>query len=87
MVAVPDLIASGAVIAPIVANADVPFPVKVGAAMTVSALGLIAIGIFISTITDVPVGAMATTIVLQLGCFLILAALAYGRFSTKDVLS
>lgn len=102
--------------------------------VTVSLLGLTAIGMFISTMTDVPVGAMATTIVLsvvcqvldslpqldwlhpwlfshywlsfadllrqpiswesfasnailQLGYFLVFATLAYGRFSTKDVLS
>lgn len=102
--------------------------------VTVSLLGLSAIGLFISTLTDVPVGAMATTIVLSVlsqvldslpqldwlhpwlfshywlgfadllrqpiswdsfgsnlvlqgGYFVVFAALAYGRFSTKDILS
>ncbi|MET1043104.1 MAG: ABC transporter permease subunit [Microbacteriaceae bacterium] len=102
--------------------------------ITVSLLGLSAIGLFISTLTDVPVGAMAATIVLsvvsqvldsipqldwlhpwlfshywlgfadllrqpiswqsfgdnavlQLGYIVLFGALAYGRFSTKDVLS
>jgi ABC-2 type transport system permease protein len=106
----------------------------IGAFVTVSLLGLCAIGLFISTLTDVPVGAMAATIVLavasqvldqipqldwlhpwlfshywldfgdllrqpiawtsfgdnavlQLGYFAVFAALAYGRFVTKDVLS
>lgn len=106
----------------------------VGAYVCVSLLGLAAIGLFISTLTDVPVGAMAATIVLaiaaqvfdalpqldwlhpwlfshwwlgfadllrqpvewtsfgnnavlQLGYLLVFGALAYGRFSTKDVLS
>jgi ABC-2 type transport system permease protein len=102
--------------------------------VTVSLLGLSAIGLFISTLTDVPVGAMAATIVLavvaqvldslpqlawlhpwlfshywlsfgdllrqpiswqsfgdnallQAGYTAIFGALAYGRFSTKDILS
>ncbi|CAN5215790.1 ABC transporter permease [soil metagenome] len=102
--------------------------------VTVSLLGLSAIGLFISTLTDVPVGAMAATIVLavvaqvldslpqlawlhpwlfshywlsfgdllrqpiswqsfgdnallQAGYIAIFGALAYGRFSTKDILS
>jgi ABC-2 type transport system permease protein len=102
--------------------------------ITVSLLGLCAIGLFISTLTDVPVGAMAATVVLsvvaqvlgqipqlewlhpwlfshywlgfadllrqpiswdsfgdnallQLGYVVVFGALAYGRFSTKDVLS
>jgi ABC-2 type transport system permease protein len=102
--------------------------------VTVSLLGLSALGLFISTLTDVPVGAMAATIVLavtsqvlneipqlawlhpwlfshywldfadllrqpiswtsfgdnallQLGYLLVFGALAYGRFTTKDVLS
>lgn len=102
--------------------------------ITVSLLGLSAIGLFISTLTDVPVGAMAATIVLsvvsqvldsipqldwlhpwlfshywlgfadllrqpiawgtfadnawlQLGYLVVFGALAYGRFTTKDVLS
>jgi ABC-2 type transport system permease protein len=102
--------------------------------VTVSLLGLSAIGLFISTLTTVPVGAMAATIVLsavsqilnalpqleaihpwlfshywlgfadlmrspisfdtfgdnallQLGYIAVFGALAYGRFSTKDVLS
>jgi ABC-2 type transport system permease protein len=106
----------------------------IAAYITVSLLGLSAIGVFISTMTDVPVGAMATTIVLavvsqildslpqldwlhpwlfshywldfadllrqpiswdsfgqnallQGGYFVGFAALAYGRFSTKDILS
>jgi ABC-2 type transport system permease protein len=106
----------------------------IAAYITVSLLGLSAIGVFISTMTDVPVGAMATTIVLavvsqildslpqldwlhpwlfshywlgfadllrqpiswdsfgqnallQGGYFVVFAALAYGRFSTKDILS
>jgi ABC-2 type transport system permease protein len=101
---------------------------------TVSLLGLSAIGLFISTITDAPVGAMAATVVLsivaqvldslsqtewlhpwlfshywlnfadllrqpiewssfgqnallQLGYVVVFGALAYGRFSSKDVLS
>ena len=37
----------------------------IAAYITVSLLGLSAIGLFISTMTDVPVGAMATTIVLS----------------------
>lgn len=102
--------------------------------VTVSLLGLSTIGLFISTLTDVPVGAMASTIVLSVlsqvldalpqldwlhpwlfshywlgfadllrqpiswesfgnnlelqgGYFIVFAALAYGRFSTKDILS
>ena len=102
--------------------------------VTVSLLGLSAIGLFISTLTSVPVGAMAATIVvavtaqildvlpqlewlhpwlfshywlgfadilrqpilwdsfrdnalLQVGYILVFGALAYGRFSTKDILS
>lgn len=102
--------------------------------VTVSLLGLSAIGLFISTLTSVPVGAMAATIVvavtsqildalpqlewlhpwlfshhwlgfadilrqpilwdsfsdnalLQAGYILVFGALAYGRFSTKDILS
>jgi ABC-2 type transport system permease protein len=102
--------------------------------VTVSLLGLSAIGLFISTLTTVPVGAMAATIVLsavsqilnalpqleaihpwlfshywlgfadlmrspisfdtfgdnallQFGYIAVFGALAYGRFSTKDVLS
>ncbi|MCU1425283.1 MAG: transporter permease [Microbacteriaceae bacterium] len=102
--------------------------------VTVSLLGLSAVGLFISTLTDVPVGAMAATIViavasqvvgalpqlawlhpwllsnhwlgfgdllrqpiswdsfganalLQLGYIALFGALAYGRFTTKDVLS
>jgi ABC-2 type transport system permease protein len=101
---------------------------------TVSMLGLSAIGLFISTLTDAPVGAMAATVVLsivaqvldslsqtewlhpwlfshywlnfadllrqpiewssfgqnallQLGYVVIFGALAYGRFSSKDILS
>jgi ABC-2 type transport system permease protein len=106
----------------------------VAAYVSVSLLGLSAIGLFISTLTTVPVGAMAATIVLsavsqilgalpqlealhpwlfsnhwlgfadlmrspidfgtfgdnallQLGYVAVFGALAYGRFSTKDVLS
>jgi ABC-2 type transport system permease protein len=106
----------------------------VAAYVTVSLLGLSAIGLFISTLTDVPVGAMAATIVLsiasevldslpqvdwlhpwlfshywlgfadmlrqplswesfgqnallQLGYILVFGALAFGRFTTKDILS
>ena len=102
--------------------------------VTISLLGLSAIGLFISTLTDVPVGAMAATIVLsvvsqvldslpqldwlhpwlfthywlgvgdllrqpiawdsfgsnavlQVGYIVIFGAMAYGRFTTKDVLS
>nr|WP_237657220.1 ABC transporter permease subunit [Agreia sp. COWG] len=101
---------------------------------SVSMLGLAAIGLFISTLTDAPVGAMAATVVLsivaqvldslsqtawlhpwlfshywlnfadllrqpiewssfgqnallQLGYVVVFGALAYGRFSTKDILS
>lgn len=106
----------------------------IAAYITISLLGLSAIGLFISTMTDVPVGAMATTIVLsvvsqvldslpqldwlhpwlfshywlgfadllrqpiswdsfgnnailQAGYILVFGALAFGRFTTKDVLS
>ncbi|MHC5796561.1 ABC transporter permease [Lacisediminihabitans sp. FW035] len=106
----------------------------IAAYITVSLLGLSAIGLFISTMTDVPVGAMATTIVLSVvsqvldslpqldwlhpwlfshywlgfadllrqpiswdsfgsnlilqgGYILIFGALAFGRFTTKDILS
>lgn len=102
--------------------------------VTISLLGLSAIGLFISTLTSVPVGAMAATIVLstvsqilgalpqlaflqpylfttywlgfadflrspvsfdnfgsnallQLGYVVVFGFLAYGRFSTKDILS
>ena len=102
--------------------------------VAVSLLGLSAVGLFISTMTTVPVGAMATTVVvstvsqildtlpqlawlhpwllshywldfsglitqpisfdafgsnaiLQLGYIAVFGALAYGRFSTKDILS
>ena len=102
--------------------------------VTLSLLGLSAIGLFISTLTTVPVGAMAATIVLavasqimdalpqlsaihpwlfshywfgfadllrnpiswdnyaqnallQFGYLLVFGTLAYGRFSTKDILS
>ncbi|MFC5501122.1 ABC transporter permease [Lysinimonas soli] len=102
--------------------------------VSLSLLGLTAIGLFISTLTTVPVGAMAATIVLaaasqiadalpqlsavhpwlfshywlgfgdllrdpiswnaygqtallQLGYVVVFGALAYGRFSTKDILS
>ena len=89
--------------------------------VSMSMLGLSAIGLFISTLTTVPVGAMAATIVLsavhpwlfshhwlgfadllrspvdfttfgenavlQLGYIAVFGALAYGRFSTKDILS
>jgi ABC-2 type transport system permease protein len=102
--------------------------------VTVSLLGLSAIGLFMSTLTDVPVGAMAATIILsvasevldqlpqldwlhpwlfsnywlnfadmlrdpiswtsfgqngllQAGYVIVFAALAYGRFSQKDILS
>jgi ABC-2 type transport system permease protein len=101
---------------------------------TVSLLGPAAIGLFISTLTDAPVGAMAATVVLsivsqvlgslsqtewlhpwlfshfwlnfadmlrqpiewssfgqnallQLGYVVVFGALAYGRFSSKDILS
>ncbi len=104
--------------------------VYVGIAM----LGLTAVGLFVSTMTDVPVGAMAATVVLavtsqvldqlpqldalhpfllsdswfglvdllrqppiwstfgtnallQLGYVVVFGALAYGRFSTRDVLA
>ena len=106
----------------------------IAAYITVSLLGLSAIGLFVSTMTDVPVGAMATTIVLsvvsqvldslpqldglhpwlfshywlgfadllrqpiswdsfgsnvllQAGYVVVFGALAFGRFSTKDILS
>jgi ABC-2 type transport system permease protein len=102
--------------------------------VTVSLLGLSAIGLFMSTLTDVPVGAMAATIILavasqvmdqlpqldwihpwlfsnywldfadilrspiswdsfgqngllQVGYIIVFGALAYGRFSNKDILS
>lgn len=102
--------------------------------VTVSLLGLSAIGLFFSTLTDVPVGAMAATIILsvasqvldqlpqldwlhpwlfsnywlgfgdllrdpiswtafgqngllQVGYIIVFAALAYGRFGNKDILS
>lgn len=102
--------------------------------VTVSLLGLSAIGLFLSTLTDIPVGAMAATIILsvasevldelpqldwlhpwlfsnywldfadmlrdpiswtsfgqnallQAGYLVVFAALAYGRFSQKDILS
>lgn len=108
--------------------------VLLGAYVAVSLLGLSAVGLFISTLTTVPVGAMAATVVvstaaqimgalpqlawlhpwlltnywlgfselvtqpisfasfganalLQLGYIAVFGALAYGRFSTKDVLS
>jgi ABC-2 type transport system permease protein len=97
-------------------------------------LGLTAVGLFVSTLTDVPVGAMAATVVLavtsqvldqlpqlawlhpfllsdswlglvdllrepiewgsfgtnallQLGYVVVFGALAYGRFTTRDVLA
>jgi ABC-2 type transport system permease protein len=106
----------------------------IAAFITVSLLGLSAIGLFFSTLTDVPVGAMAGTIILsvvsqvldslpqldwlhpylfshywlsfadllrdpiswtsfgqnaalQAAYFVVFAALAYGRFSSKDILS
>ncbi|WP_458109471.1 ABC transporter permease [Arthrobacter sp. R3-55] len=106
----------------------------IAAYITVSLLGLSAIGVLISTFTDVPVGAMATTIVLsvlsqvldnlpqlewlhpwlfshhwlgfadllrqpiswtsfgenailQAGYIVVCGALAYAKFSSKDVLS
>lgn len=106
----------------------------IAAYITVSLLGLSAIGLFISTMTDVPVGAMATTIVLsvvsqvldslpqldwlhpwlfshywlgfadllrqpiswdsfgsnallQCGYIVVFGTLAFGRFTTKDILS
>ncbi len=102
--------------------------------LAVSLLGLAAVGLFVSTLTDVPVGAMAATVVLsvvsqvldalpqlewlhpwlfthywldfadllrqpiawdsfasnallQAAYIAVFGALAYGRFSTKDVLS
>lgn len=102
--------------------------------VTLSLLGLCAVGLFTSTLTDVPVGAMAATVVfsvvsqvvgqlpqlewihpwlltqywlgfadllrdpivwdsflantlLQAGYVLVFGALAYGRFSTRDVLA
>ena len=102
--------------------------------VTVSLLGLSAIGLFLSTLTDVPVGAMAATIILSVtsevldqlpqlgwlhpwlfsnywlgfgdflrdpiswanfvtnaelqgGYIIVFAALAYGRFAAKDILS
>jgi ABC-2 type transport system permease protein len=106
----------------------------VAAYISVSLFGLTAIGLFISTLTDVPVGAMASTVVLavvsqvldslpqldwlhpwlfshywlsfadllrqpiswdsfgnnailQVAYVSVFSALAYGRFSTKDILS
>lgn len=106
----------------------------IAAYVAVSMLGLTAIGLFISTLTDVPVGAMAATVVLavtsqvldalpqiawlhpflftdhwlglidllrqpilldgfgqdallQLGYVVVFGALAYGRFTTRDVLA
>ncbi|GAA3765008.1 ABC transporter permease [Microbacterium kribbense] len=106
----------------------------IGVFVLISLLGLCAIGLFISTLTNVPVGAMAATVVLavmsqvldsvpqldwlgpwlfshywlsfadllrepiswtslgdnallQLGYVAVCGALAYGRFSTKDILS
>ncbi|MPV37139.1 ABC transporter permease subunit [Georgenia subflava] len=106
----------------------------VAAYVSVSLLGLSAVGLFVSTLTEVPVGAMATTVVLsivaqvlgsldqlewlhpwlfaqhwlgfadllrqpivwtsfadnallQAGYVALFGALAYGRFTTKDVLS
>jgi ABC-2 type transport system permease protein len=106
----------------------------VAAYVTMSLLGFAAIGLFFSTLTTVPVGAMAATVVLavvsqvldsldqtawlhpwlftdywlsfgdllrepvawgsfghnamvQLGYAVVCGALAYGRFSTKDILS
>ncbi len=108
--------------------------VLIGSYLAVSLLGLAAIGLFVSTLTDVPVGAMAATVVLSVvsqvldvlpqlewlhpwlfthywldfadllrqpiawdsftsnamlqgGYIAVFGALAYGRFSTKDVLS
>jgi ABC-2 type transport system permease protein len=102
--------------------------------VTLSLLGLCAVGLFMSTLTDVPVGAMAATVVasvvsqvlgqlpqlewlhpwllthywlgfadllrdpivwdsfaanalLQAGYIVVFGALAYGRFSTRDVLA
>ena len=122
---------SGDVVGPWVAEGRI---LLVGAYVCVSLLGLSALGLFISTLTDVPVGAMAATVVLaiaaqvmdalpqlnwlhpwlfsnywlgfadllrqpiewgsfgnnallQLGYVAVFGALAYGRFSTKDVLS
>jgi ABC-2 type transport system permease protein len=106
----------------------------IGLYTAVSMLGLTAVGLFVSTVTDVPVGAMATTVVLavtsevldqlpqlawlhpwllsdpwlgfvdllrqppiwstfgtdlalQLGYVVVFGALAYGRFTTRDVLA
>ncbi len=106
----------------------------VAAYVAVSFVGMAAIGLFVSTVTDVPVGAMATTVVaavasqvldalpqtetlhpflfthywlgladllrqpiewssfgsnalLQLGWAVVFGALAYGRFTTRDVLA
>lgn len=106
----------------------------IAAYVTVSLLGMAAIGLFVSTLTDVPVGAMAATVVLavtsqvlgalpqldwlhpwlfsnywldfadllrqpiawdsfgsnallQLGYIVVFGALAYSRFTTKDILS
>ncbi len=115
-------------------NESVVRSLLVAGYVTISLLGLSAIGLFFSTVTDVPVGAMASTIVLsvvsqvldalpqldwlhpwlfshywldfadllrqpvswtsfgdnallQAGYLVVFAALAYGRFVTKDVLS
>jgi ABC-2 type transport system permease protein len=106
----------------------------IGLYVAVAMLGMTAIGLFVSTVTDVPVGAMATTVVLavasevldqlpqiawlhpwlftdswlglidllrqpplwstfgtnallQAGYVLVFGALAYGRFTTRDVLA
>ena len=106
----------------------------IGLYVGVAMLGLAAIGLFVSTLTDVPVGAMAATVVLavtsqvldqlpqiawlhpylvtdswlgvvdllrqppewstfganallQLGYVVVFGALAFGRFTTKDVLA
>lgn len=108
--------------------------VLIGLYVGVAMLGLAAIGLFVSTLTDVPVGAMAATVVLavtsqvldqlpqldalhpflftdswlglidllrqppewstfgtdallQLGWVVVFGALAYGRFTTRDVLA
>lgn len=108
--------------------------VLMAAYVGVSMLGLTAVGLFVSTLTDVPVGAMAGTVVLavtsqvldqlpqldwlhpfllsdswlglvdllrqppewstfgtnallQLGYVVVFGALAYGRFTTRDVLA
>jgi ABC-2 type transport system permease protein len=108
--------------------------VLLAAYVGVAMLGLTAVGLFVSTLTDVPVGAMAATVVLavtsevldqlpqleglhpflvsdswlglidllrqppewttfgtnallQLGYVVVFGALAYGRFTTRDVLA